>query len=463
MNGSWDADAMASSNATFTITKGNQCEYQFLDEIEFPANLIDIEEDSVSELSSESPSENRMNSTVTLEESRFDPNHLPIVEDDASTPLIEYCPFLESSADNFSVTMPLTSPVLPTATSPSRPTSSNSKMSISSGDSSNHLDSKTTSAPSKKPIEIVPKKPKHQSIREIQNAPLPKRTLKPKPPSKSQIMMERLKASIAADKQKPKKEIKSRLGELLSAPTPVSSDINRDCRKNTSGEKEAGKRASSPTVKRRKPEPLKPNNNKINEEQAASNSSSKQRQSHLPPPKGTSKLSKPNTASRPVTKFVPPNSVSAQKSSSDENKAKSSRLLSASEMNEHSSGTKCVRKTNTEMRDEKSSMTEEEKHRRLKHAVDGFDVLGVLFNYMTTSMEKLLNKNSALEHQLFEQNRERQKQLENVISSFKEQLDEKTNRFETEVSFALLFVFMLSVFVQHSDVFLRTEAGFRNA
>ncbi|EJW72083.1 hypothetical protein WUBG_17010, partial [Wuchereria bancrofti] len=59
------------------------------------------------------------------------------------------------------------------------------------------------------------------SIRELQNAPVPIRPPKIKPPSKSQLLMEKLKASIEADKLKPKKDVKSKLHNLLIVSTPV--------------------------------------------------------------------------------------------------------------------------------------------------------------------------------------------------------------------------------------------------
>ncbi|VDK89281.1 unnamed protein product, partial [Litomosoides sigmodontis] len=65
------------------------------------------------------------------------------------------------------------------------------------------------------------KKPKPLSIRELQNAPIPVRPPKPKPPSKSQLLMEKLKASIEADKLKPKKDVKSKLHELLTVNASV--------------------------------------------------------------------------------------------------------------------------------------------------------------------------------------------------------------------------------------------------
>ncbi|VDN02497.1 unnamed protein product [Thelazia callipaeda] len=75
----------------------------------------------------------------------------------------------------------------------------------------------------KEEIKERPRKPRPPSIREIQNAPIPTRPAKLKPPSKSQLMMEQLKASIEADKLKPKKDVKSKLHEILSAPPPIRS------------------------------------------------------------------------------------------------------------------------------------------------------------------------------------------------------------------------------------------------
>lgn len=57
------------------------------------------------------------------------------------------------------------------------------------------------------------------SIREMlqQSAPPPATARPPKAPSKNQLMMERMKASIEAEKHKAKKEVKSKLSEILHA------------------------------------------------------------------------------------------------------------------------------------------------------------------------------------------------------------------------------------------------------
>lgn len=66
------------------------------------------------------------------------------------------------------------------------------------------------------------------SIRELQNAPIPSRSPKLKPPSKSQMMMEQLKASIEADKHKPKKDIKSKLSEIINVSLPKRNGSNEN-------------------------------------------------------------------------------------------------------------------------------------------------------------------------------------------------------------------------------------------
>ncbi|VDM38262.1 unnamed protein product [Toxocara canis] len=279
MNASWNTDQMVSSNATYTIAgPGDRMRYQLLEEIECPSELIEVDDD---------PPYSQLNSTSqVLEESRVGVDRLPVVDDEISTPIVEFCPFdqphpiisqnnafidelfnadsrpyEEHGAYIIDGDMPPILQTLPRTQSPSQ-------MSLDSATSDEQQEPPRPNAlhdrgsptnrsftikkrpvnkniNKKSPIHAVnkrsaateaakqeaahqkdeekehrPKKPKPPSIRELQNAPAPKP--KPKPPSKSQLMMEQIKASIEADKHRPKKEIKSRLSELLAAPpTPL--------------------------------------------------------------------------------------------------------------------------------------------------------------------------------------------------------------------------------------------------
>ncbi|KAK6028975.1 hypothetical protein OSTOST_04921 [Ostertagia ostertagi] len=64
-------------------------------------------------------------------------------------------------------------------------------------------------------------------VSEIGPPPPPKFPLKPKPPSKHQLLMEQIKASIEADKLKPKKEIKARVS-LLPPPRASTTAAERE-------------------------------------------------------------------------------------------------------------------------------------------------------------------------------------------------------------------------------------------
>lgn len=65
------------------------------------------------------------------------------------------------------------------------------------------------------------------SVREYQNSPVQQRPPKKTQPTRTQLLMEQIKASIAAEKNKPKKEIKSRLGPLLASPVVRKSAESR--------------------------------------------------------------------------------------------------------------------------------------------------------------------------------------------------------------------------------------------
>ncbi|RCN51583.1 hypothetical protein ANCCAN_02250 [Ancylostoma caninum] len=73
-----------------------------------------------------------------------------------------------------------------------------------------------------------PDKPTRSPRRRMEQEPPPppRFPVKPKPPSKHQLMMEAIKASIEADKLKPKKEVKSRISLLPPprAPPPKTEE-----------------------------------------------------------------------------------------------------------------------------------------------------------------------------------------------------------------------------------------------
>ncbi|VDK46642.1 unnamed protein product [Anisakis simplex] len=317
MNGSWNSDQMFSSNATYTITPATtNTRYEFLEDIECPSTLIDVSDDSF-------PTELPTNSTSQiLDESKIGVDHLPVINDEASTPLVEYRTFTDDTkqqeistssfsphssnnnnpflsdlfasddlsqynyddiASDYLINEDNTDVTYIIRTSPLQKSSSQMSMdSVTSddhqiepmqegvieptptmvekqGNNNNFVPSKSgskksptkksanatniTSAKKRMTLDLAkrnatpdqinehkeerPRKPKPPSIRELQNAPTPKP--KPKPPSKSQLLMEQIKASIAADKRKPKKEIKSKLSEILAVHfTPTATPTNEN-------------------------------------------------------------------------------------------------------------------------------------------------------------------------------------------------------------------------------------------
>ncbi|VDK65425.1 unnamed protein product [Onchocerca ochengi] len=322
MSGSWNSDTMVNSQATYTIARSvGRSNYQLLEDIECPSELIEIDNDVPYP---------PLNTSLVLEESRIGVDRLPIVDDNLSTPLVEYAPDNDmqqyqqnqaymldnhanhyhtyqdridlpaelttnllpvtqlfhpnilssygselpqqvpvelSPADRISSSMSIDStisddatindhpleqqqqqqqsplpksfseqkisPVIPTTSSEAIDEESNYYKSLNrSFTISKEPEMKEQSPPKnvimEKPENIKKgeknektKKPRPPSIRELQNAPVPVRPPKPKPPSKSQLMMEKLKASIQADKLKPKRDIKSKLHEMLAVSAPI--------------------------------------------------------------------------------------------------------------------------------------------------------------------------------------------------------------------------------------------------
>ncbi|CAJ0600440.1 unnamed protein product [Cylicocyclus nassatus] len=284
-NVSWgDPDAsMLCSNTTYIIPPGRSAllepEECDLMSISAPKSILHVDraEDRREE-------EAVLGTSIVLDESRVGVENLPVVEDDdvddddeddLQTPLVEtqqwqpsltkFAPppsILESSVV---VTPPSAPPanVLQEKTLNVSPVRANSRQSDDTGyngesDASRmeHEDriralskpkrvtakketlpvtrrrtQQRISPPHKEDDHTPEKSPKPRRRRmEKEPPPPPKFPVKPKPPSKHQLMMEAIKASIEADKHKPKKEIKSRISLLPPprAPPPPHSENGTD-------------------------------------------------------------------------------------------------------------------------------------------------------------------------------------------------------------------------------------------
>ncbi|CAB3401245.1 unnamed protein product [Caenorhabditis bovis] len=168
-NGSWSdiAESMITSNCTFTVRKGISLpndDDMDLMSVPMVQSVLNIDREALRR-------EEQLQSSFVLGESRIGVEHLPIIEDvdEMETPLVENRP-------------------------------------------------KSTTMSSK-----ADKKTAH-----VAAPPAPKFPVKPRPPSKHQLMMEQLKASIEAEKNKPKKEIKSRVSLFPPPPPPKQQNENRE-------------------------------------------------------------------------------------------------------------------------------------------------------------------------------------------------------------------------------------------
>ncbi|KAF1761139.1 hypothetical protein GCK72_009393 [Caenorhabditis remanei] len=255
-NGSWSdiGDSMITSNCTFTVRKGPLISNDDDDLMSMPMvqSVFNIDREALRR-------EEQLQSSIVLGESRIGVEHLPIIEDEElETPLVETrtLPIPNDVNANLSKTTTnnttyIEPPVLETPkveihqngnmdnedteataiTPPSQqfPSSGGSMVSQESDSGSRKEDTKSDkpSGQHKQPPKMEEKVVSRKKEEAPMPPPPPKFPVKAKAPSKHQLMMEALKASIEAEKNKPKKEVKSRVS-LLPPPAPKAQKENKE-------------------------------------------------------------------------------------------------------------------------------------------------------------------------------------------------------------------------------------------
>ncbi|VDM56279.1 unnamed protein product [Angiostrongylus costaricensis] len=259
-NVSWgDSDAMVCSNATFVIPPGRshledseECDLMSIPE---PKSILSINRDLIGQ------NENAMLGTsIVLDESRVGVENLPVVEDDdvdddgdngddgddddLQTPLVETSPQWQLSSCSYSQQLPSIVDTDTTSTDATRLVSdhttskesslrANSRQSVDTGyndesDASRLEHEERSKSGENKEGGNVEKEVKSTRSRRMEKEPPPppKFPVKPKTPSKHQLLMEQIKASIEADKLKPKKEVKARISFLPPPRAPPLQNEN---------------------------------------------------------------------------------------------------------------------------------------------------------------------------------------------------------------------------------------------
>ncbi|CAD6187943.1 unnamed protein product [Caenorhabditis auriculariae] len=242
-NGSWSdvQDSMITSNCTFTNSFLNDDDSDLMS-VPMMQSVLNIDREALRR-------EEQLQSSMVLGESRIGVEHLPIIEDDElETPLVEVRPMPSVVFDQKSAATELPSePVIDKPRSSFHEEDVRHEVSDSisgrSSDTGYHdesdpniiaVEEAKSLDESKKPSTVnktkkeapmatdpeTPKTARKPLVKEPV-AVVPKFPVKQKVPSKHQLMMEQLKASIEAEKNKPKKEVKSRVS-LLPPPQPAA-------------------------------------------------------------------------------------------------------------------------------------------------------------------------------------------------------------------------------------------------
>ncbi|PIO69765.1 CAP-Gly domain protein [Teladorsagia circumcincta] len=324
-NASWgDGDAMVCSHATYIVPPGRSA----LDEVE-DCDLMSIPapKSILSYREREPEEEVTLGTSVVLDESRVGVENLPVVEDDddvdeddLQTPLVEAPQWhpMSSFAPPPSIIESMGSP---SADGSSQDTARDKDSSLransrQSDDTGYNDESDASRLEHDDPIRVLsskrqtstrndqmPAKRRRPQIsgtldkadhfirsgeklmtEQIRPPPPPKFPLKPKPPSKHQLLMEQIKASIEADKLKPKKEIKARVS-LLPPPRPPPPPQNE----NTTDEK------MLETPKRVPKQPLKTVNASPPKQPPVERPKKERKPLYVPPPPKERKVVKTST------------------------------------------------------------------------------------------------------------------------------------------------------------------------
>uniref|UniRef100_A0A158PA99 CAP-Gly domain-containing protein n=1 Tax=Angiostrongylus cantonensis TaxID=6313 RepID=A0A158PA99_ANGCA len=286
-NVSWgDSDAMVCSNATFVIPPGRshledseECDLMSIPE---PKSILSINRDLIGQ-----NEDAMLGTSVVLDESRVGVENLPVVEDDdvdddgddgddgddddLQTPLVEAPPQWQPSSCSYSQQIPSIVDTATTSTDASHVVTdhttskesslrANSRQSVDTGyndesDASRlgheesargQLNKSKRQSPTSEKLPVkrrreqlsksgdnkegghVEKEVKSTRSRRMEKEPPPppKFPVKPKAPSKHQLLMEQIKASIEADKLKPKKEVKARISLLPPPRAPPMQNEN---------------------------------------------------------------------------------------------------------------------------------------------------------------------------------------------------------------------------------------------
>ncbi|CAI5446122.1 unnamed protein product [Caenorhabditis angaria] len=381
-NGSWSdiADSMITSNCTFTVRKCPQIPADDdgdLMSAPMVQSVLNIDREALRR-------EEQLQTSMVLPESRIGVEFLPVIEDEneLETPLVEVKSF-EKEVETPQVEIAPPQPEI--AQVPDVPKASNE---------SKIVEEKKEVKPAVKKVEKTPPAPAPMKKQIIVEPAAPKFPVKPKAPTKHQIMMEQLKASIEAEKNKPKKEVKSRVSII---PPSTPQDENASPRKPTITKKLPPAPIVAPPIERPKKErkPLYT----------------------APPPKA--KIEPPKKVTAPsqiaTTSGFPTSSFAGARKTSSISGSEKDKPVTVTRTSKATSAAKKVLPT-------KKTIAEKEKLRRLQKSATATEALIIVLRNLEKQYETRMNEMNLA-------NDEKSKQVE-ILNS---KITEEKQRLETEI------------------------------